>query len=358
MKNKFKSVAIAVVLGIFGIFAGLGLSGCGGSLSTLKSEYATMQKKIASYSEVFSEDTIDGISTKLKVNYGADAEAKIGADNLDELQNKYNSILVISNDYIEQNIQVIQNMNQKKLSKSAKKAVKKLCKDIKDFTKYLKTFATSRKGFNDYFHQMITATQEDIESKIVVFKKSYGKLVQKNIAVAMDVAKCMETTQIYSSLKTTTADGNTLKIIRDYARTKMLPIFSKFMLTETANQFIWKNYNNKTDTMREIDSLLTLTEDIYTGSFKSSLVSTSTPSNSNKSVKELFDMVDEFLKEADCYINALDDLDIKELAVGYEGNMTKYLKDNKLAERDLYKIDQFLKITLPNFITNFSAALR
>ena len=69
-------------------------------------------------------------------------------------------------------------------------------------------------------------------------------------------------------------------------------------------------------------------------------------------------MVDEFLKEADCYLNALEDLDIREFAVTYDGNMEKYLKSNKLAERELYKVDQFLKITLPNFITNFSNTLR
>lgn len=358
MKNKFKSIAIAAVLAALGVFAGLGLSGCGGNLSTLKSDYAAMEKKIASYSEAFSTDTIDGISTNLKVNYGTEAEAKIGAANLEELRNKYNSILVISNDYIVKNIKVIQNYGQKNLSKKAKKAVSTLCKDIKDFTKYLKTFATSRKAFSDYFAHMTTAKQADIDSQLVLFKKSYGKLVQKNIKVSMSVAKCMESTKIYESLKKTNADGETVAIIRDYARTKMLPIFSKFMLTETSNQLIWDNYKNKSDALREIDALLGQAEKIYKEDYKTALVSNATPSGSDSKVKDLFDMVDEFMKEADCFVDALTDFDIKEFAVGCEGNMTKYLKDNKLAERDLHKMDQFLNLTLPEFISHFSDALR
>jgi len=360
MKNKIKSIAVAVVLGVVGIFASLGLSGCGGSLSSLKSDYAAMEKKIASYENVFAEGTIDGISTKLKVNYGqyANDKIEIGDTNFKELEEKYNSILVISNDYVVQNIKVIENYGQKNLTKKAKKAVKELCDDIKDFTKYLKTFATSRKGFEDYFEQMgATASKVDIESQLVIFKKAYGKLISKNLAISNSVAKCMENTQIYESLKKTSADATTLKIIRDYARAKMLPVFSRLMLNETSNQFIWDNYKNKSDTLRQIDALLTLTETTYSGDYKTRFVSAPAPSNSDANVKALFEMVDEFLKEADSYLSALSDFDIREFAVGHDGNLKTYLKENKLAERDLYKMNQFLKYTLPNFMTNFSGAL-
>ena len=78
----------------------------------------------------------------------------------------------------------------------------------------------------------------------------------------------------------------------------------------------------------------------------------------NENVKDLFDLVDEFLKEANSYKTALGDFGIKDFAVSYDGNMKTYLKQNKLAERDLYKMDQFLKITLPNFIRNFSDMIR
>ena len=361
MKNKFKSIVAGIILAVVGVFAGVGLAGCGGNLSTLKSEYASMTKKIASYKEVFSHNTIDGIDTDLKVSYGeyADGQIRDRNENFLELEDKYNSILVISNDYIVQNIQVIQNYGQKNLSKKAKKAVKELCDNIKSFTKYLSSFATARKGFAGYFEQMgSNAKPADIESQLVTFRKSYGKLVEKNIKISMSVAKCMENTKIYDSLKNSKADGNTLKIIRDYTRTKMLPIFSKFMLTEVSNKFIWSNYKNKSDTLREIDALLNLCSDTYAGDFKRSLVSNGTPTNLDVNVKDLFDLVDEFLKEANSYKTALGDFGIKDFAVSYDGNMKTYLKQNKLAERDLYKMDQFLKITLPNFIRNFSDMIR
>lgn len=357
MKNKFKSAVIACVLAVFGVFAGLGLSGCGGSLSTLESNYKSMNDTIEKYDTVFVSDNVDVIGTKLKVVYGEKAQQAMNGDAdseiyKDDLNNKYNSLLVVSHDYVDDNIQVLLNMNQKKLSKATKKAVKQLCKDMKSFTKYISTFATSLNSFNSYFEQMTDANHSDVEHHVFELEKVFGKLVEKDINMALSLAKCMEKSNIYNSLKVEgIASSETAKNIRDYARTKMLPIFSEFMISQK-NGFIWKNYVTK-GKMTEINALLTELGTCY-GNFKSNLVSGGTPAP-QASAKDLFSMVEEFIDEANCYLDALSDLDIKTLAVTYNGDMAKHLKKNKLAEIDLHKIDQFIKITLPNFITNFKA---
>lgn len=364
MKNKFKSIALAVVLGVFGVFAGLGLSGCGAKLSTIKNDYTALTNKITSlapedgtgvFYPIKQSPTVDGITTSVKVRYGEFAQKQIDArdQRFTELETKYNSILVISNDYISLNIEYVTHY-EKKLSKNAQKAVDRLSKSIKNFTKQLDKFATARKSTEDYF-KLENLSQSNIESQLVVFKKAYGELIEKSLDISNNLADVMENTAIYDTLKATTTDHSSLKNMRDYTRAKMLPIFSRFMLSEVSNQFIWNNYKSKTETTRKIDSLLTEITRIYNEDFKG-LVSASTTKTSTK-ISDLFDMVDEFMKEADSYFSALSDFNIRDFVVTYEGKIEEYLKTKKLAERDLYKIDQFVNITLPDFISNFVSAI-
>lgn len=366
MKNKFKSIALAVVLGVFGIFAGVGLSGCGASLTTVKNDYIAMTKKITSLATedgkgVFypssQSPTVEGIVTTLKVRYGEFVEKYIGNRDtrFTELETKYNSILVISNDYVALNIEVVTRYDQKKLSKSAKKSVERLSKSIKDFTKYLGNFATARNNLEDYFLHHAQPSEANIESQLVVFKKSYGTLVEKSLNISNNLADVMENTSIYDTLKASTTDTNSLKIIRDYTRAKMLPIFSRFMLSEISNQFIWDNYKAKTETTRKIDALLSKLKSIYNVDFKN-LVN-SNPRNTNAKIGDLFNMVDAFMKESESYFNALSDFNIRDFVVSNEGNIEEYIKTKKLAKRDLYKIEQFINITLPDFISAFVAAI-
>ena len=369
MKGKFKSFALAAVLGIVGIFSALGLSGCGASLKDLKTEYTSMQDQIKKYSVKegadgtntgFFIDNVDGIVTNLFVDFGEKINNRVNNSSdtgFNELRTKYNSILVISNDYITQNIVYIQNYKEKNMSKSAKKALKTLCDDMKDFTKYIKTFAEETKNFAKWYELFENADKKDIDNSLITYKKSFGKLVAKNLDVSMSLAKCVEKTEIYDSLKKTEVTQKTLTIIHGYTRAKMLPIFSKFMLTETTNKFVWENYKNGNDDTKKVDEILTKLTDIYNGQYKSNFVKNFDPQNTNKNVKALFNMVDEFLKEADSYMDALGDLDLYKFAVTYKADMSDYLKHNKLANIDIHKIEQFVEITLPGFISEFSSAI-
>lgn len=357
MKKKFKSVILGIVVGVVGIFTAVGLSGCGADLDTLKENYSAMQSKIEKYDEVFKTQVVDGIETQLKVDYGAFVNGKLTdgvSDSFDELETKYNSILVISNDYIVQNITYIQNYNEKNFSKSAKNSLRDLCEDIVEFTDYLQTFVADRNSLSDYFEQFQDVSEAQTQTKLVSFKKSYGNLVSKNLNISMSLASCIEATEIYDSLEKTEVTPTTLKIVKEYTRVKMLPLFSRFMLNEISNQFNWANYKDTTETLIEIDELLTNLGSVFENSYKATFVTSPDPMRLDGTVKDLFNMVDEFLVEAGSYLSALSDLDIRELAVAFEGNMASYLKENEFAELDIHKIDQFINITMPEFITEFS----
>lgn len=361
MKKKLKSVFLGMLIGVVGIFTAVGLSGCGADLDTLKENYSAMQSGISRYNEVFTSGTVDGIETNMKVDYGDYVNAKLSDgqnDGFDELDSKYNSILVISNDYITQNISYIQNYNEKNLSKSAKNALEDLCDNMEEFTDYLQTFVSERNTLKTYFEQFPDTNQAQIETKLVTFKKSYGTLVSRSLDVSMSLASCIEGTEIYDSLEKTEVTPTTLKIIKEYTRAKMLPIFSRFMLNEISNEFNWENYKDDTETLVQIDGLLTELESVFNDEYKSNLVSSPDPTVLREgTVKELFDMVDEFFVEADKYYSALSNINIRELAVDCEGNLSTYLQDNELAELYIHKIDQFINITLLAFITEFSSRI-
>lgn len=364
MKKKFKGIVLGVAMGIFGVLSAVGLSGCGTKLSTLKENYTAMQTKIGGYSEVFTGGQIDGVGitySTLKVSYGTYVDEKIGDgldDDFDELESKYNAILVISNDYITQNISYIQNYNEKKFSKAAKKALKSLCKDIDEFTDYLPTFVAERNALAKYFEQMGDGNERQTQTKLVTFKKSYGTLVSKNLDISMSLASCIEGTEIYDSLQKTEVTPTSLKIVKEYTRAKMLPLFSRFMLTEISNQFNWNNYKTQSESLIEIDNLLTELNSFFNNEYMTTFVSNSSPTTLKKgTMEELFDMVDEFFVEAESYYDALSDLEIREFAVSYEGDMQSYLNKNQLAERDLHKMEQFIEITMPNFVNEFTTRI-
>jgi hypothetical protein len=358
MKKKFKSIILGIVVATLGVFSALTLSGCGANLDTLKTDYAAMQTKLKSYSSVFTEGNVDGITTTLMVDLGDYVNAKIQDaidDDFDELSTKYNSILVISNDYIEQNIGYITGYNESDLTKAAKNSLKTLCKKIESFTDYLSTFVAQRNSLATYFEQFPEGNAAEVNSKLVVFKKSYGELVNRNVEISKSLANCVENTEVYKILEKTDVTENSITIIREYTRAKLLPIFSEFMLTEISNKFNWSNYKDKTDSLKEIDEYLTKLEDIFNGSYKSTFVFGANSSSLKEgTIKDYFEMVNQFLLEADSFFDALSELGIKDFAVSYDGKMEDYLSSNPLAERDMHKIEQFIGITLTNFITEAS----
>ena len=72
----------------------------------------------------------------------------------------------------------------------------------------------------------------------------------------------------------------------------------------------------------------------------------------------LKDMMNKFLTEIDVYIEALDTLNVRELCVDYKNEMDEYLTHNDRAEICLERVENFVNVSLPNFLDYLDDAVR
>lgn len=352
---KIKSLLCSFVLGICGVIGIFGLSGCGDvTLETISSNFSKLEEVYASNSDVFKVGACEGMSTNYLITYGdkVDNFVKENQDGYVELLKKYNVALVISHDYIDNNKSYILNLTEEKLTKDSKKSFKNLNKSLIDYTESIGNFTRARKAFVDYFALFEgNLGDEANEAHLRKFKKAYGDLVSKNIALSMNLARSVETTEIFELLKNTAPTANDTKIMKEYIRAKMLPIYTEFMISEIENNLNWKG-QAQTETKTRIDDLLSKLNasfDIYKGRF----VNANETLNvlSGQQMNNLFNIVENFFVETDAYFKALKSLDISTLAVQFDNNLDSYKKTNPLADVYLEKLEQFVGVTLDNFIT-------
>lgn len=351
---KFKKIMAGLTLCCCSLFALLGLGGCGGvTLSTIQENFDKLDATYKEYSSVFTQGVVDNMDTNYMIKYGTIVDGYVTEkrEGYVELLDIYNSTLVISSDYIDNNKEYIKNLDEKNLSKESKTALKDLNESLVEYTDTISDFVRARKTFVDYFEEFNGQLSEESSSAYLrKFKKSYGELVSKNIELSMSLASAIETTEIFDLLKKTTPTENDTKIMKEYIRAKMLPIFSEFKITELENNLNWQG-QAETETKDRIDNLLASLESKF-ATYKARFVG----SNENVStltseeMNQLFDYVENFLAETDAYIQALKGLNISVLAVDYDNNMEKYLEKNPLAETYLEKMEQFIGTTLTNFM--------
>lgn len=166
----------------------------------------------------------------------------------------------------------------------------------------------------------------------------------------MNLAKTIETTEIFELLKKTTPTENDTRILKEYIRAKMLPIFSEFMITEIENNLNWEA-QAATETKTRIDNLLAQLNTRFIN-YKSHFVGSSEAVStlSAEEMTQLFGYIEDFFVETDAYLQALKGLKIKKLAVDYDNDFERYKKSNNLAEVYLEKMEQFVGTTLFDFM--------
>lgn len=358
---KLRKIGLSLVLCLCSVFAVFGLTGCGEvSLETINKNFTTLEETYSKYSTIFTSGSCSGMDTKYLVSYGSVVDNfvndKTNYAEYAELKDLYNATLVISNDYIDNNKGYIQSLSEDKLDKNMKSVLQKLNNTMVDYTKAIDDFVSARSNFVSYF-EVFPDTPDDNASlaHLRQFKKAYGKFVSKNMDFSTKMAETIENTEIFDIIKSTTPTENDTKIIKDYIRAKLLPIFSEFKITEIANNFNW-NVSKETETKTRINNLLTALN-VQFENYKSNFVSntsqyrTLTKDESVDEVAKIFDYSDTFFTEADAYFDALTNLNIAKLAVEYGNNLEEYKETNAFAEIYLEKLEQFVENTLPTFMT-------
>ena len=351
---KLKNVVLSIVLGCCSVFSLFGLTACGEvSLATVTENFNKLDTTYQSYSEVFKQGQVDGMNTDYLISYGAIVDEYVSEqkDEYAELNSIYNSILAISNDYIDNNKGYVKSLAAESLNKQSKKTLTKLNKVLVLYTKQISTFVEARRVFVNYFERTNgQLTDKENSAHLRKFKKSYGVLVSKNIQLSMSLAEVVESTEIFDLLQGTVPTKEDTKIVKEYIRAKMLPIFSEFMITELENNINWEA-QAETETKARIDELLAeLKTEFY--DYKAHFVGSNQQEialGSAEEMKALFDMVEDFLTEAETYYQALRAFNISSLATKYDNDLEKYKKSNRLAEVYLERMEQFVEYSVPNF---------
>lgn len=350
---KRKSLVLSFVLAIFALFSTVAFVGCDVSLDTLKGSFESLDSTYQTYSDVFKHGTLAGtIDTNYVVNYGDAVNTYVGnnKENYVELRDEYNVMLAISHYYIDTNKTYVLNCDYKNLSKQAKNSLNTLNKKIKSYEKEIKKFDESRKAMMIFFNQYAEGERDQTaeEYHVRMFKRAYGKLIDKNIELSAALAKSVELTEIFELIKNTAITNKDVSIIKDYVQTKMLPIYNEFMINQVSNKISWKIYAGLNS---RLDSLVDNVKNSF-NSYKTQIVNGATSDRefTAEQISVLFDKVENFLAEQKLYDRALKEFDIATFVMTYNGNLEQYEKKNSLASLDLDKVEQFIQKTVPNFI--------
>ncbi len=356
MKVKAKSAILSVVLCLFGMFSLFSLSACGNvSLQTLSDNFEELDQIYSDNADVFQAGFCGDFYTEYLINYGEKVDELVFDDTpgYAELRDRYNIMLAVSNDYIDGNRQYILSWSEDSLTSDARAAINTLNASLVDYKDYISTFLRERNNLIGYFDKFQDSMNEESHmSRLRNFKRYYANLVQKNIQLSLDMAEAVKTTEIFDLLRETEPTEVSTRVIKDYMVAKILPVFSEFMLTEVENKLNWSAFSG--GAKEQIDTLLSSLEQKF-DFYKAQLISIDNQIKvfeSKEAMQNFYDLTESFFVEMDDYLQALKDLDIYTLITSYNNSFEEYLAENSLANVYFEKMEQFINISLENFLTN------
>ena len=308
-------------------------------------EVATSYEEVERFYE--EKDNIFGANNQL--NFG-NAQSLVDSANQDYsvLKTKYNSIFSISNDYIKEYMTYVRGLQENQLTEKVQVALSGLNSAISAYFKELKSFAIQ----HEYFAERDFSSLENSRPFLQSYKIYLGKMVAKNVEVSDKLARVLEEGKIYDIIKTEeSALIEDVVVIKTYIRAKLLPVYTRFLITETESNVSWTTSDRTTEAAQRIDDAIDAMLLSYNNDYQIAFVVDTTPNaESVNNVQALMQYCEDFMVEAQDFYKALSGLKISILAKNYKNDLTRYQNKNKLAEIYLEKIEQFINISLKNFI--------
>ncbi len=357
---KTRRIILSFVLCLCALLPLFTLSGCGNvSVSDVKTSFAELDATYNTFADVFVSGSLQNgdLETKYMVKYGVELD-EISTDQtkekFDALESKYNVMLAISSKYIDNNKAFVTALEDENLSGSTSKALKNLNESLIKYNDNISAFVEDRNEFKTHFINHAGNQTADLAA-LQKFKKSYGELVNKNIQLALDLAEVIETTEIFDLLQSTTPTIEDTKIVKGYISAKMLPIFNNLLIAETETAFSYDDYEGSAkDELDDVVQNLNNLFEIY----KQRVVFASNERAlaSKEDMQKLFDTANSFFTEKDIYLSCVDNLDIYKLIVESE-TFEEHEKAVGYAKIYFEKIDQFVSITLEDYINNLISVI-
>lgn len=358
-KTFLSVIMIAVCLLCVFTFAGCNEP----STSTILENIEAMNTALDEHDDVFNKtDSQINDVDYYSISYGSviDGYISSGTTNYTDLENFYNTVFSLSMSYIEENYGVITNLTDEELNSDTRGQLEDLNNKIVDFTNSIQTFVEARNSlasdFSNSSFQNLAPTSEVKLARLREFKREYVTFVDKSVQLSQRLSSAVDSVGMLDSLEELGISN--VELVKNTILNKLLPAFHNLYVNEIGSFNFYDTDQTTTRTRIEnvIESLKSVLNDKYIVIMKLSgaqLIDTVTV----EEIKAIREEADIFYVELDDYLEALDGLDIRTLSVDYDNDLTRYMEVNDRAEIYLQKVEQFVEVTLSEFLDYLESAV-
>ena len=358
-KSFLSVIMIAVCLLCVFTFAGCNEP----STSTILENIEAMNTALSEHDDVFNKtdrqiNDVDYYS----ISYGSviDGYISSGTTNYTDLDNFYNTVFSLSMSYIEENYGVITNLTDEELNSDTRGQLEDLNNKIVDFTNSIQTFVEARNSlasdFSNSSFQNLAPTSEVKLARLREFKREYVTFVDKSVQLSQRLSSAVDSVGMLDSLEELGISN--VELVKNTILNKLLPAFHNLYVNEIGSFNFYDTDQTTTRTRIEnvIESLKSVLNDKYIVIMKLSgaqLIDTVTV----EEIKAIREEADIFYVELNDYLEALDGLDIRTLSVNHDNDLEAYMAVNDRAEIYLQKVEQFVEVTLSEFLDYLESAV-
>lgn len=340
------------------------LAGCNEpSTSTILENIEAMNTALSEHDDVFNKtdrqiNDVDYYS----ISYGSviDGYISSGTTNYTDLENFYNTVFSLSMSYIEENYGVITNLTDEELNSDTRGQLEDLNNKIVDFTNSIQPFVEARNSlasdFSNSSFQNLAPTSEVKLARLREFKREYVTFVDKSVQLSQRLSSAIDSVGMLDSLEELGISN--VELVKNSILNKLLPAFHNLYVNEIGSFNFYDTDQTTTRTRIEnvIESLKSVLNDKYIVIMKLSgaqLIDTVTV----EEISAIREEANIFYVELNDYLEALDGLDIRTLSVDYDNDLTRYMEVNDRAEIYLQKVEQFVEVTLSEFLDYLESAV-
>lgn len=358
-KTFLSVIMIAVCLLCVFTFAGCNEP----STSTILENIEAMNTALSEHDDVFNKtdrqiNDVDYYS----ISYGSviDGYISSGTTNYTDLENFYNTVFSLSMSYIEENYGVITNLTDEELNSDTRGQLEDLNNKIVDFTNSIQPFVEARNSlasdFSNSSFQNLAPTSEVKLARLREFKREYVTFVDKSVQLSQRLSSAVDSVGMLDSLEELGISN--VELVKNTILNKLLPAFHNLYVNEIGSFNFYDTDQTTTRTRIEnvIESLKSVLNDKYIVIMKLSgaqLIDTVTV----EEIKAIREEADIFYVELNDYLEALDGLDIRTLSVNHDNDLEAYMAVNDRAEIYLQKVEQFVEVTLSEFLDYLESAV-
>lgn len=358
-KTFLSVIMIAVCLLCVFTFAGCNEP----STSTILENIEAMNTALSEHDDVFNKtDSQINDVDYYSISYGSviDGYISSGTTNYTDLENFYNTVFSLSMSYIEENYGVITNLTDEELNSDTRGQLEDLNNKIVDFTNSIQTFVEARNSlasdFSNSSFQNLAPTSEVKLARLREFKRGYVTFVDKSVQLSQRLSSAVDSVGMLDSLEELGISN--VELVKNTILNKLLPAFHNLYVNEIGSFNFYDTDQTTTRTRIEnvIESLKSVLNDKYIVIMKLSgaqLIDTVTV----EEISAIREEADIFYVELNDYLEALDGLDIRTLSVNHDNDLESYMAVNDRAEIYLQKVEQFVEVTLSEFLDYLESAV-